>query len=151
MTIKEKIQADVKQAMLSGDKRTAAALNNVKSALLYAEVEQGKRDDGLSDDEVLQVLAKEAKKRQESIDLYSQGGQQAEAEAEQFEKDLIASYMPDQLSEAEVEAVVVAAIDQVQATSMRDMGQVMAIVKQQAGPAVDGALVANLVKAKLSS
>lgn len=151
MTIKETIQNDLKQAMLAADKATATALRTIKSAILDAEVEANKRDTGLTDEEVIRVLTKEAKKRQESIDLYNQGGNQAQAQAEAEEKRIIEAYLPDKLTEAELQTIVDQAVAELGAATMADMGRVMGVVKQKAGPAADGSLLARLVKARLSS
>ncbi len=149
MTIKERLQADIKKSMLAGDKQTAQALQSIKSAILYVEVEANKREDGLSDDEVIQVLAKEAKKRQESIDLYTQGNNTEQAEAEAFEKTLIEKYLPEQLSTEELQALVEATIAKVDNPTMKDMGQIIGAVKKEAGPAVDGGELARIVKESL--
>ncbi len=149
MTIKERLQADIKKSMLAGDKQTAQALQSIKSAILYVEVEANKREDGLSDDEVIQVLAKEAKKRQESIDLYAQGNNTEQAEAEAFEKTLIEKYLPEQLSTEELQALVEATIAKVDNPTMKDMGQIIGAVKKEAGPAVDGGELARIVKESL--
>lgn len=151
MTIKETIQNDLKRAMLSGDKVTVTALRNIKSALLYAEVEASKREAGLTDEEAIRVLSKEAKKRQESIDLYNQGGNQAQAQAEAEEKRIIEAYLPHQLTEAELQTIVDQVVAELGASTMADMGRVMGAVKQTAGPAADGTLLARLVKIRLSS
>lgn len=149
MTIKERIQADIKKSMLAGDKQTAQALQNIKSAILYVEVETNKREDGLSDDEVTRVLAKEAKKRQESIDLYSQGNNEEQAEAEAFEKSLIEGYLPKQLSTEELQVLVEATIAKVDNPTIKDMGQIIGAVKKEAGPTVDGGELARIVKESL--
>src|ERR671929_50955 len=99
MSLKERIDQDLKQAMLAGDKTLVTTLRGLKSAILYAEVAKGSRDKGLSDEEVVEILTKEAKKRQESADMYSQGGSAEKAEAELTEKTVIEKYLPAQLSD----------------------------------------------------
>src|SRR5207302_1072349 len=81
MGVKQQIDQDLKAAMLSGDKTLATTLRGLKSSILNAEIAGGKRETGLSDDETVQVLSKEAKKRQESADLYVQGGNSERQEA----------------------------------------------------------------------
>jgi uncharacterized protein YqeY len=150
MSLKEKIDQDIKQAMLAGEKTLVTTLRGVKSVILNEEVAKGVRDSGLPDDEVTALLAKEAKKRQESADLYVQGGNQEKAEAELEEKKVIEKYLPEQLSEEEVAKLVDEAIAQTGANSLAQMGQVIGMVKGKVGAAADGALIARLVKEKLA-
>ncbi len=149
MSIKERIDQDLKAAMLSGDKTLTTTLRGLKSAILYVEVAKGSRDDGLSDDEIIQTLGKEAKKRQESADLYTQGGNQEKAEAELAEKKAIEQYLPAQIGEDEIATLVDEAIASTGASGMQAMGQVIGAVKQKAGASADGAIIARLVKEKL--
>ncbi|MGH7192054.1 MAG: GatB/YqeY domain-containing protein, partial [Candidatus Saccharimonadales bacterium] len=104
LTLEERLEKDIKDALLAGDKTRVTTLRMLKAALLNVKVAQGKRDSGLSDEEVQASLSKESKKRQESAELYRQGGNQEKAEAELAEKAVIDSYLPKQLSEAEVAA-----------------------------------------------
>ncbi len=149
MTIEDKLEQDIKTAMLAGDSTKTTTLRGLKAVLLNVKVATGKRETGLSDDEVLPLLAKEAKKRQESADLYVQGGNQAKADAELAEKALIETYLPAQLSEAEVAKLVDDVIASSGAAGPQAMGQVIGQVKAQAGAAADGALIARLAKEKL--
>ena len=151
MSIKEHIDQDLKQAMLGGDKTLVTTLRGVKSAILYAEVAKGSRDTGLSDEEAIEVLSKEAKKRQESADLYQQGGNQERAHAELAEKAAIEKYLPAQLSEAEIKALIEQAITDVGDASMQNMGRIIGQVKAASKGAADGATIARLVKARLQS
>lgn len=149
--LKDKLQADLKAAMLARDTDTVETLKGLKSAILYAEVETNKRDTGLGDDEILVVLKKEAKKRQDAIDLYIQGGNQKMADKEQTEKDLIETYLPAALGENEVNQIIDSVLSElsVETLSAQDMGRVIGAVKQKAGPSADGATIARLVKARL--
>lgn len=149
MELEKKIEQDLKTAMLSGDKVAAETLRGIRAALLSVKIEQGKRDSGLIDEEVVQVLSKEAKKRQESADLYTQGGNQQKAEAELVEKALIEKYLPAQLSETEIVELVNEAIAATNASGPQAMGQVIGAVKAKAGASADGATIARLVKEKL--
>ncbi|MGB4800481.1 MAG: GatB/YqeY domain-containing protein [Candidatus Saccharimonadales bacterium] len=147
--IKQRLQDDVKTAMLAGDTMRLECLRGLKSTILYAEVAAGKRDEGLSDAEIESLLAKEAKKRQESADLYAKGGAADKADKELSEKAIIEEYLPPQLSEAEVAAVVDEVIAQVKPEGIGQMGQVIGQVKSRLGTAADGSIVARLVKEKL--
>jgi uncharacterized protein YqeY len=148
--LEERLEQDIKTALLAGDSTKAMTLRGLKAKLLNLKVATGKRDTGLSDDEVLTVFAKEAKQRQESADLYVQGGNQARADAELTEKALIETYLPAQLSEAEISALIDEAITATGASTPQDMGKVIGQVKARAGAAADGGLIARLAKEKLS-
>lgn len=149
--LEDKIQQDLKTALLGGNKPEAETLRGLKSALLNAKIEQGKRDDGLDDAAVITILQKEAKKRQESADLYTQGGNSERAAAELAEKQLIERYLPAQLSEAELRQLVDEAVQATGAQDAKAMGQVIAAVKQKTAGAADGATIARLVRERLSA
>lgn len=148
MNLKQRIDQDLKQAMLGGDKTLTSTLRGLKSAILYVEVAQGSRDQGLSDDEIVRVLQKEAKKRQESADLYRQGGNEAKAAAELDEKTVIERYLPAKMSQEELTALVDAVVAEV-GRDKANMGHIIGAVKQKAGAAADGAVIAGLVKERL--
>lgn len=147
--LKQRLEDEVKKAMLAKDAARLECLRGLKSVILYAEVAVGKRDNGLEDAEVESLLAKEAKKRQESADLYVQGGSQERADKELAEKAMIEEFLPKQLSEAEISAVVDEIISQVKPNGAQHMGQVIGQVKSRLGNTADGALIARLVKEKL--
>ncbi len=149
MDFKQQIDKDLKTALLGGDKERASVLRGIKSAILYEEVAKGARDDGLPNDEILRILNKEAKKRQESADLYVSGGNQEKADAELSEKAIIETYLPAQLSEDEVRRLVDQVADEQGEITKQTMGQVIAAVKEKSGGAADGALVARLVKERV--
>lgn len=150
MDVKQQIEADLKAAMLSGDKTLATTLRGLKSAILYAEVAAGSRETGLANDAVIALLQKEAKKRQESADLYAKGGRPDKEEAELAEKSAIEKYLPAQLSEDELVVLVDDAISQL-GKDQKNMGQIIGAVKQKGGPAADGAVIARLVRERLQS
>ena len=147
--LEKRIEQDLKAALLSGDSLKASTLRSIKSALLYVKVEKGKRDSGLTEDEEIAVLAKESKKRQESADLYLRGKSEERAETELKEKAIIDQYLPKQLSEAELIAVVDGVISESGLQGVSDMGKAIAAVKQKTAGAADGAMVARLVKERL--
>lgn len=150
MALKQRLTDDIKAALLGGDRFVGETLRNLKAAILNEEVAQNKRDEGLEDPVVEQIIAREVKKRNESIKLYVQGGRQDLAEAEQKEIDVLKVYLPEQLDEAAVKSIVEAAVAQLGATGMSDMGKVIGVVKSKVGNSADGALVAKLVKQALS-
>lgn len=148
-TLEQKLEQDIKDALLSGDKTRATTLRGLKAVLLNVKVATGKRDSGLDDAEVLQIFGKESKKRQESADLYKQGGRAEKAEAELAEKAIIDAYLPAQLSEDEIAAMVDEAIQQTGASGPQGMGQVIGQVKAKAGASADGGVIARIAKEKL--
>ena len=148
--IKQKLQDNVKAAMLAGDSLRLETLRGLKSVILYAEVAAGKREEGLTDDEILALFSKEAKKRQESAELYIQGGAQEKADKELAEKAIIEAYLPAQLSEAELAAIIDEVLNEVKPAGLQQMGQVIGQVKSKVGNTADGSLIAKLVKEKLS-
>lgn len=148
MSIKEQIDADLKAALLGGDKTLAMTLRGIKAVILNEEVAQGKRESGLPDEEVVRLLQREAKKRQESADLYGQGGNAEKQQAELAEKEVIAQYLPEQLSEEDIAKLVDAAIVEI-GNEQQNMGRIIGAVKQKAGGSADGALIAKIVKERL--
>lgn len=151
MSLEARIAQDLKAAMLAGQQQRVMTLRGLKSSLLYTKVaSKADREQELPDDKVAEVLAQEAKKRQESAELYIQGGNQEKADAELTEKSIIQEYLPAQLSNEELVDLIDAAIQELGASDMSQMGQVIGKVKQQAGVAADGAVIARLVKEKLS-
>ncbi len=147
--IKDQITQDLKQALLEGDKVKVTVLRGLKSVVGYAEVASGKRDSGLDDQEIITLFQKEAKKRQESADLYLKAGDQTRADQEIIEKRIIEVYLPAQLSEAEIATHVDAAIAELSVTDSKAMGQVIGAVKARTRGAADGAIIARLVKERL--
>ena len=147
--LEERLEQDIKAALLGGDKVKATTLRGLKASILNLKVAEGKRDSGLSDEEVMGVLAKEAKKRQESAELFKQGGNSEKAEAELTEKAVIEAYLPEQLGANELNKLIDEAITATGASGPQAMGQVIGQVRAQAGPAADGGLIARLVKEKL--
>jgi len=151
MGLRQQLDDDVKAAMLAGDSLRVETLRGLKTVILYADVAAKKRDTGgIADDEILTLFAKEVKKRQESADLYVQGGSQERADKELAEKAIIETYLPAQLSEAELAEIIDAAIKEQGAEGMQAMGKVIAAVKAQVGNSADGSVVARLVKERLA-
>jgi len=150
MALKEQIQNDMKAALLGGNRFEGDVLRGLKAAILNEEVATGKRDTGLPDAEIEKVIAREVKKRQESATLYEQNDRSESAEQERDEAAVLARYLPEQLSEAEVRAVVAVKIAELGATDMKAMGQVIGAVKAATGNTADGALVAGIVKEELT-
>lgn len=149
--MQEKIQADLKQAMLSGDKARAETLRGLKSALQYEAVGASKKPDQLTEEEVQKVLAREAKKRAEAAELYNKAGEAGRADAELAEKAVIDTFLPEQLSEDEIAKAVDEELSKLDNPQPSDMGKVIGAVRGRLGAAADGATIARLVKEKLQS
>lgn len=145
--LKQKIDQDLKRALLSGDKKRAEVLRGLKSAILYREVADNARQTGLSEDVLLAVLAKESKKRDESASLYAKAGVKDRADTELAEKAIIDSYLPAQLSDKELESLVDKMIEELGKDAQ--MGLVISKVRARAGANSNGAKIAAFVKSKL--
>jgi uncharacterized protein YqeY len=151
MDLKQRIEQDLKTALLTGDQNKVMTLRSIKSAVLNEEVAKGLREEGLGDPEIAQLIAKESKKRQESADLYLQGHSEERATQELSEKAIIDSYLPKQLSESELKAVIDEVIKKTSDPSPQLMGQIIGQVKQEVGVSADGATIARLVKERLGA
>lgn len=141
----KRIADEMKAALLGGDRFRGDVLRNVKAALLNEEVATGKRDSGLSDAEAETVLAREVKKRLESAAMYRDNGRAELAEPEEAEAAILREFLPKQLSDDELRAVVVRVAEAMQAGPAQ-MGQVIGAVKQEVGTAANGAAIAAMVK-----
>lgn len=147
--LKEKLNQDIKTALLGGDKQKAEVLKALKSAILYEEVALKVRDTGLPDDKILVVLAREAKKRAESADIYQKAGHLDRAETELAEKTIINAYLPKQMTNEELAQVVADTIAAMGANAQ--VGPVIGAVKAKAGTSADGARIAAAVKSKFAN
>jgi uncharacterized protein YqeY len=150
MNLKQRIDADLKSAMLGGDKTLVTTLRTLKSVILYAELASGEREQGLSDKDIITLLRKESKKRQESAELFAQGGNQTKADDELQELKVIEAYLPAQLSDEALTGLVDQAFSDVNDNSPQAMGKLIARVKELSGGAVDGGRIAMAVKQRLA-
>lgn len=146
-SLKERLNADVKAALKSGDKARAMTLRLVLAAFKQYEVDERREVDA---DTAVELLTRMAKQRRESIAQYEQGNREDLAEKERDELALITEYLPAQLSESEVEAAIEAAIASTGATGMRDMGKVMGHLGGALKGRADLAAVSARVKARLA-
>ena len=147
MTLIAEIEADLKEAMKERDTARRDALRLILNALRAAEKELQRP---LHDEEELQVLQRERKRRLEAIEAFRAAGREEQAEVEEDELDVLEEFMPEPLSDAELEQIVDDAIAEVGATSMRDLGRVMADVMPQIAGRADGSVVSQLVREKLA-
>ena len=147
MSLAVRIEDELKAARLARDDARRDALALVLNALRGAEKELQRP---LSDDESLQVLQRERKKRVEAIDAYESAGRDKAAEREEFELDVLEEFMPEPMSEDELEEIIDDVIAEVGATSLRDLGRVMADVMPQVSGRADGSVVSQVVREKLA-
>ncbi|HKL54203.1 MAG TPA: GatB/YqeY domain-containing protein [Wenzhouxiangellaceae bacterium] len=146
MNLKQQINDQVKQAMKGGEKARLKVLRMLTAAIKQKEIDERIE---LDDAEVLAVIDKQIKQRRESIEQYSAGGRPELAEAEQAEIDILSDFLPEQLTDEELEAMIVAAIAATGAESMADMGKVMGQLKPKVQGRADMKQVSAAVRAKL--
>ena len=147
MSLIGRIEQELKDARLARDAERRDALSLILASLRSAEKELQRP---LSDDEELQVLQRERKRRLEAAEAYEQAGRGEQAEAEEFELEVLEEFMPDPLEEDELEEIIDDVIAEVGATSIRDLGRVMADVMPQVSGRADGSTVSQLVREKLA-
>ena len=149
--IKQKIDQDLKTAMLAGDKRLVSVLRGIKSVILYAEVAEGVRGSGLGEEAIIGNLQKEVKKRSDAIELYEGVGEHDKAAAERYEQEIISSYLPKQLTDQELEEIIEETIKNLpDKPTMQSMGRIIASVKDKTKGAADGGSIARLVKDRIA-
>jgi uncharacterized protein YqeY len=147
MSLIARLEGDLKEATLARDADRRDALRLILSSLRSAEKELQRP---LSDEEELQVLQRERKRRAEAAEAFRGGGREEQADAEERELAVLEEFMPEPLSEDDLEEIVDDAIAENGATSMRDFGRVMADVMPQVSGRADGSVVSQLVKEKLA-
>jgi len=147
MNLISRIEQELKKARLGRDDDRRDALALILASLRSAEKELQRP---LSDDEELQVLQRERKKRVEAFEAYEAAGREEQADKEDFELEVLEEFMPEQLSEDDLEEIIDNVIAEVGATSLRDLGRVMADVMPQVSGRADGSTVSQLVREKLA-
>jgi len=146
VSLKTRLTDDMKTAMRAGDKSRLGVIRLINAAIKQREVDERIE---LDDAQVLSVLEKMLKQRKDSVKQYDDAGRQDLADAERAEMTVIEAYLPAQLSEAEVDALLEAAVSETGASSMRDMGKVMALLKERAAGRADMAVLSQKLKARL--
>jgi uncharacterized protein YqeY len=149
MSLKEKLQSDLTDAMRSRDELRSSTIRMVLTAIKNEEV-SGKEARELSDSEIITVLSREAKKRREAAEAFEQAGAKDRAETEKAEGGVIAEYLPKQLSEAEIKTLISAALQETGANTPAQMGLVMKALQPKIAGKADGGMVSSLVKAALT-
>jgi uncharacterized protein len=149
MSLKEKLQNDLTDAMRSRDELRSSTIRMVLTAIKNEEV-SGKEARELSDSEIITVLSREAKKRREAAEAFEQAGANDRAATEKAEGSVIAEYLPKQLSESEIKDLIAAAIKESGAATPAQMGLVMKALQPKIAGKADGGTVSALVKAALT-
>lgn len=150
--ISDKIQDDLKQAMLARDSLRVQVLRGIKSAILYAEVALSKRDSGLSEEEIISVLKKEAKKRNEAMELYQKAGNDKKFSDEQQELEIINGYLPAPMGEDELLKIIENSLIELNIVNpeKKDTGRIISLVREKAGSSADGSMIASLVNRRIA-
>ncbi len=149
MRLQDNIMIAMKAAMKEKDQMALSALRAVKSEILLAQTETGTKEE-LSEQQEIQILSKLVKQRKDSASIYSEQNRADLAEPELAQAEIIMQFLPAQLSETEIEKVVVETINKVGAEGMKDMGKVMGIVNEQLAGKADGKTISTIVKSKLA-
>lgn len=149
--LEDRLNQDLKTALLAADKQQVTVLRGLKSAILYAKIaENMQRDKVMSDAALISLLQREAKKRQESADLYRIGGNIARAEAELSEKSIIERYLPVQLDDTALRTIVDKVFQEMNNPSQAVMGQIIAKVRSETSGTADGARIAQMVRERFT-
>lgn len=145
----DKIQTDLKQAQLSKDEIKVSTLRLLLSEIHNSEIQLGKEAGKLSDEQLITIIQREAKKRKEAIEGFRRGGREESAQKEAAELKILENYLPVQLSDEELTKIVEDTITEVGASSMSEMGKVIGQVMSKVAGKTDGSRVSALVKEKL--
>jgi len=148
MSLLKQIDQDLVKALKSGDRLAADTLRGLKSDIKYFQLE--KRVDELSDEDIIGVISSAAKRRRDSIEQFKAGGRQDLVDKESRELEIVQQYLPQQLSEDDVEKIVKEAVEETGAQSPSDMGKVMKVVMPKVKGRADGKLVQKIVTRSLS-
>jgi uncharacterized protein YqeY len=149
MGLKETLKSDLTEAIRSSDKVVSGTIRMVLTAITNEEV-SGKEARVLSDEEIITVLSREAKKRREAAEEFAKAGRTDRAADEKAEGEVIAKYLPAQLSEDDIKKLIADAVASTGAAGPADIGKVMGAIKPKIAGKADGALVSSLVKAALA-
>jgi hypothetical protein len=150
MGLKETLKRDLTEAIRSSNKVVSGTIRMVLTAITNEEV-SGKEARVLSDEEIITVLSREAKKRREAAEEFAKAGRTDRAADEKAEGEVIAKYLPAQLSEDDIKKLIADAVASTGAAGPADMGKVMGVIKPKIAGKADGALVSSLVKAALAN
>lgn len=149
MSLQQKVMTAMKEAMKAKDTNALTSLRAIKSAILLAQTESGAKEE-LSEDQELKLLQKLVKQRKDSAAIFSEQGREDLAQPELDQAKVIEQFLPEQMSEEEIEKIVVDIIAKTGAEGMKDMGKVMGMASSQLAGKADGKTISTIVKGKLS-
>ena len=149
MSLQAKVMTAMKEAMKAKDTNALTSLRAIKSAILLAQTESGAKEE-LAEDQELKLLQKLVKQRKDSAAIFSEQGREDLAQPELDQAAVIEQFLPEQMSEAEIETVIADIIAKTGATGMKDMGKVMGMASGQLAGKADGKTISTIVKSKLS-
>jgi uncharacterized protein YqeY len=149
--LKDQIQSDLKTAMIAKNEEGLSTIRMLKSALQYFEIQKGGAGYEATDEDVIEVVGREIKKRKEAIEMYEKGGRAELAEKESRELELLKGYLPQQLSEEEIRDIVKNAISQTGASSIQEMGKVMGAIMPLTKGKADGQVFSQIVRENLGA
>jgi uncharacterized protein YqeY len=147
MSLEERLNEEMKQAMKSSDKLRLSTIRMIRSAVKNREIEQRKR---LEDDDIAKVIQGMVRKGEESVDQFQIGGRQDLVDKEKKEIEILKSFLPQPISHEEILRIIDQSIEETQASSMKDLGKVMKSIMPKLGGKADGKLINQLVKERLS-
>lgn len=150
MALRDEFTASLKEAMKAGDKLKVSTLRLITSALKDRDIEARGAGKTLNDDDILALLQKMVKQRQESLKIYQEAGRSDLAEQEEGEITIIQSYLPQQMDEGAVSSAINSIIAEIGAASIKDMGKVMATLKERFAGRMDFGAASGVIKAKLT-
>lgn len=150
MALRDEFTASLKEAMKAGDKLKVSTLRLITSALKDRDIEARGAGKTLNDDDILALLQKMVKQRQESLKIYQEAGRSDLAEQEEGEITIIQSYLPQQMDEGAVSSAIDSIIAEIGAASIKDMGKVMATLKERFAGRMDFGAASGVIKAKLT-
>ena len=148
MSLQKQVMEKMKEAMKAKDTVALQALRAVKSAFLLAKTESGAQEE-LSEEQEMKIIQKQVKQRKDSADIFIKQGRQDLADPELAEVKILEQFLPEALTEEEIESVVIATIEDIGASGMKDMGKVMGIVSKVLSGQADGKTISNFVKKNL--
>ncbi len=148
MSLQDQIMAAMKEAMKAKNQTVLTALRAVKSAILMAKTESGAASE-LTEEQELKILQKQVKQRKDSAAIFIEQGREDLAKPELAEAEVISQFLPEAMSDEDVEKVVVQVIENLGASGMKDMGKVMGVVSKQLAGQADGKTISTIVKSKL--
>lgn len=148
--LKQKLQEDLKQSMLAKDAEKTSTLRMVISAIGYYEIQKGGAGYEATDEDVLSVIGREVKQRNDAIEQFMVAGREELAAKELKEKAILETYLPEQMTEEDIRRIVAEAVAKTGASTQQDMGKVMGVLMPQVKGKADGTLVSKIVKESLT-